>query len=112
MIWKHCRTPDDLFVSAITQAEILLGIALLPAGKRREALASAAKTMFTEDFAGAILPFDKAPPATTRRWSRIAPGSAARSARKTPKSPPWPYIMGWFWRPGTGGISRPSRAGR
>jgi hypothetical protein len=39
MIWKHCRTPDDLFVSAITQAEILLGITLLPAGKHREASA-------------------------------------------------------------------------
>jgi predicted nucleic acid-binding protein len=57
--WVDSHPPDDLLVSAITQAEILLGIALLPAGKRREALASAAEAVFTEDFAGAILPFDQ-----------------------------------------------------
>jgi hypothetical protein len=45
-------------VSAITQAEIGLGIALLPDGKRRDALAVAARQMFEEDFAGRCLPFD------------------------------------------------------
>jgi len=45
-------------VSAITRAEILLGIALLPAGKRRNGLALAAEKMFKEDFAGHTLPFD------------------------------------------------------
>jgi predicted nucleic acid-binding protein len=37
----------------------MLGIALLSAGKRREVLTSAAEAVFTEDFAGAILPFDQ-----------------------------------------------------
>lgn len=45
-------------LSAITQAEISLGIALLPDGKRRDALAAAARQMFEEDFAGRCLPFD------------------------------------------------------
>ena len=36
----------------------MLGIALLPAGKRRESLANAANLMFTQDFAGKCLPFD------------------------------------------------------
>ncbi len=36
-------------VSAITQDEISLGIALLPEGKRRDALAAAARQMFEED---------------------------------------------------------------
>lgn len=48
------------YISAITQAEILLGISLLPAGKRRDALAAAAETMFKEDFSGKCLPFDAA----------------------------------------------------
>lgn len=56
--WLDRRTGDGLFVSAITQAEIGLGIALLPDGKRREALALAAAAMFTEEFAGANLSFD------------------------------------------------------
>jgi toxin FitB len=45
-------------ISAITIAEIGLGIALLPQGQRREALASAARRMFVEDFAGRCLAFD------------------------------------------------------
>ena len=49
-----------LFTTTITQAEILYGIALLPAGKRREELSQAAQLMFSEDFAGRVLPFDQA----------------------------------------------------
>lgn len=56
--WFALRTDDDFYISAITQAEILLGIALLPPGRRREALATAAAAMFTEDFAEHCLPFD------------------------------------------------------
>lgn len=56
--WFAKRTGDVFYVSAITQAEIMLGISLLPAGKRRDALASAADGMFTLDFAGRSLPFD------------------------------------------------------
>ena len=46
------------YVSAITQAEILLGIALLHDGKRKDSLAMAAEMMFREDFTGRSLPFD------------------------------------------------------
>lgn len=48
-----------LFTTAITQAEILYGLELLPKGKRRSALQSAAEAMFAEEFAGRILPFDR-----------------------------------------------------
>ncbi len=60
MAWFASRSDDIFFISAITQAEIMLGISLLPAGKRREALAVAADGMFTQDFAGRCLPFDAA----------------------------------------------------
>lgn len=53
------RTP--LLTSSITQAEVLLGIALLPVGRRRSALAVAAAGLFDEDFGvDACLPFDAA----------------------------------------------------
>lgn len=58
MNWFAKRTGDVFYVSAITQAEIMLGIALVPAGKRRDALALAADGMFSQDFAGRCLPFD------------------------------------------------------
>jgi len=56
--WFSRQTAVTFYTTAITQAEILLGIALLPAGKRRDLLADAAEKMFQEDFAGNCLPFD------------------------------------------------------
>jgi len=56
--WFSRQTAITFYTTAITQAEILLGIALLPAGKRRDLLADAAEKMFQEDFAGNCLPFD------------------------------------------------------
>jgi predicted nucleic acid-binding protein len=56
--WFAGLTGVAFYVTAITEAEILLGIALLPEGKRRTALAEAAETMFRVDFAGRCLPFD------------------------------------------------------
>lgn len=50
----------DLCTTAVTQAEILYGLALLPQGKRRSNLLTAAGQMFAEDFAGRVLPFDGA----------------------------------------------------
>ena len=46
-----CENPlASMQTSAITQAKILTGIALLPSGKRRTALALAAEQMFEEIF--------------------------------------------------------------
>ena len=45
---------------ARAQAEILTGIALLPSGKRRTALALAAEAMFEQDFDRSCLVFDAA----------------------------------------------------
>lgn len=59
LAWFAEQPPESLFVSAVTQAE-MLGARLLPAGRRRKALAMALLAMFSEDFAGRILPFDSA----------------------------------------------------
>ncbi len=55
--WFGQQQNASYFVSVISRAEILLGIALLPAGKRRDSLALATEQMFKEDFAGRTLPF-------------------------------------------------------
>lgn len=47
------------YTSAITQAELLLGVALLPSGKRRDAIADALEQMFEQEFVGRCLPFDE-----------------------------------------------------
>jgi predicted nucleic acid-binding protein len=55
--WIAAQPASALYTTSITQAEILHGLALLPKGKRRNALESAAEAMLREDFAGRILPF-------------------------------------------------------
>lgn len=60
LTWLASQPADSLFVSSVTQAEMLLGARLLPASKRRQQLQEALDAMFAEDFAGRVLPFDSA----------------------------------------------------
>ena len=55
--WVATQSTANLFITTITQAEILHGVLLLPPGRRRDAIEAAADAMFEEDFAGRILPF-------------------------------------------------------
>ncbi|MDJ0573836.1 MAG: PIN domain-containing protein [Xenococcaceae cyanobacterium MO_234.B1] len=56
--WIATQKATNLFITALTQAEILYGLELLPEGKRRTALIQAAHSMFDFDFARRILTFD------------------------------------------------------
>ena len=58
IIWINAQPGAAVFISAVTQAEILYGVALLPVGKRRDNLAEAARIAFETYFRGRILPFD------------------------------------------------------
>ena len=58
--WIGAQPANSLFVSAVTQAEMLLGARLLPAGKRRQQLEHALEAMFREDFAERSIAFDSA----------------------------------------------------
>jgi predicted nucleic acid-binding protein len=58
--WLADQPDASVFISAITEAELRYGVALLPAGKRRSALATVIEDMLGEDFTGRILPFDSA----------------------------------------------------
>jgi hypothetical protein len=49
-----------LFTTAITESELLYGIALLPEGRRRQSLATVGGLIFAEDLAGRVLPLDSA----------------------------------------------------
>jgi toxin FitB len=58
--WMAAQPLAALHVTALTCAEVLLGIELLPEGRRRRQLAEQAKGLFAEDFAGRVLAFDLA----------------------------------------------------
>ena len=58
--WFTQNAQRAMHTSAVTQAEILTGVALLPVGQRRTALATSAEQLFEQDFAARCLPFDTA----------------------------------------------------
>ena len=58
--WLDRQPTRELFVTAVTEAEVRTGIAFLPDGARRRGLAEAAERAFGDLFAGRILPFDSA----------------------------------------------------
>ncbi|MDQ3059354.1 MAG: type II toxin-antitoxin system VapC family toxin [Pseudomonadota bacterium] len=78
--WFAQNAQVTMYTSSVTQAEILMGIALLPAGKRRMALALAAEQMFEQDFAGHCLVFDSA---AAKHYALIV---AARTSQGQPIS--------------------------
>lgn len=75
--WIDGLPTASLYTTAITQAEILHGVLLLPRGKRRDAIAAAAASMFEQDFAARVLPFGSD---AARAYAEIA--AARRRAGK------------------------------
>lgn len=76
--WLADQPATDVFLSVITEAELLYGVAILPAGRRREQIATAVENMLQEDFARRILPFDSQ---AARLYAQI--GAERRSAGLT-----------------------------
>jgi predicted nucleic acid-binding protein len=56
--WVASIEPSWMFTTTIIQAEILCGIYLLPDGKRRAGLHTAAQKIFSEKLADRVLSFD------------------------------------------------------
>lgn len=56
--WLDAWPDWEVWISAVTVAEIRLGISLLPAGRRKKLLLATAEQMFEEDFPDRCLPFD------------------------------------------------------
>ena len=60
LAWLDEQPTRALFVTAVTEAEVLTGIAILPEGRRKRTLAEAAKRTFDRLMGGRVLPFDSA----------------------------------------------------
>lgn len=55
--WLDAQVADTIYLSSITLAELLFGIGILPAGRRRDALAATLDGLL-DAFGQRILPFD------------------------------------------------------
>lgn len=58
--WFATRDAAALHLTAVGEAELRRGAAVLPPGERRERLIAAIDAMIAVDFAGRVLPFDSA----------------------------------------------------
>ena len=58
MTWFSARDSTALYISAVSEAELRAGAAILPAGQRRDRLAAEIDAVIGQDFAGRVLPFD------------------------------------------------------
>ena len=82
LAWMDDLPFGELFVTAVTEAEIRTGIAFLPEGARRRGLLDAVERTLGGLFAGRVLPFDSS---AARAYADIA---AARRSAGRPISQP------------------------
>ena len=57
--WAAGHALEDLFFSAVGEAELRYGAAILPTGRRRESLVSDIERMLHDAFENRVLPFDR-----------------------------------------------------
>jgi toxin FitB len=67
--WVKFQRRTELFTTAICEAELLYGIALMPEGARRRALESAVRNILHHEIGDRVLPFDGA---AAREYAGIA----------------------------------------
>ena len=58
--WLAAQDGASVYFTTVGEAELRHGVAILPGGRRRTALAEAIEAMLEEDFRDRILPFDRA----------------------------------------------------
>ena len=69
--WIADRDAEELYLTAVSEAELLYGVAIVPAGRRRNELEVAMLRWLDTGFADRILPFDSA---AARNYADIAAG--------------------------------------
>jgi len=76
--WLDQQPAESVWITSITLFEVQLGLALLPKGRRRQALESAFASLLQEDLGNRVLDFDTAAAAAA------AALAAARQAKGRP----------------------------
>ncbi len=75
--WVAERATSSLFLTAVTEAELRFGLAVMSPGKRRDGLATGLERMLKTGFANRVLPFDSG---AARPYAEIA-ATRRRSGR-------------------------------
>jgi toxin FitB len=59
ILWLDSLRSDEVGTTAVTAAELLYGVARMPAGRRKTELAAAVRGLLGDDFRDRVLPFDE-----------------------------------------------------
>lgn len=87
--WIAERDAGTMFLTAISEAELRFGVAILPAGRRRNALEVAMRGWLERGFGDRILPFDSA---AAQAYAEIAAErrqAGVESAKPIARLPPY-----------------------
>ena len=79
--WATGPSREDLFFSAVGEAELRYGAAILPAGRRRDTLFSDIDAMLRDAFGDRVLPFDSD---AARHYGEIAAMRRSAGRRVAP----------------------------
>ncbi|MCE2476004.1 MAG: VapC toxin family PIN domain ribonuclease [Alphaproteobacteria bacterium] len=77
--WFSGQDSVGLHLTAVSEAELRAGAAILPAGRGRDRLAAEIDAMIGEDFAGRVLPFDSA---AARTYAAIVDAQAHQQEQR------------------------------
>ena len=88
MAWVGQLSGDDLFTTAITRGELLIGLYCMPDGRRRNDLLQKLALLFEQTLAGHVLPYDEAAADAHAKFA------AARRAQGRPVAMPDAMIAG------------------
>ena len=82
--WVAARATSRQFLTAVTEAELRFGLAVMPPGERRDGLATGLERMLKTGFANGVLPFDSGAARLYRDRRRTAPGWPSHCAGRLP----------------------------
>lgn len=69
LAWARAQNAGTIFTTTVNEAEMRYGLAMLPDGRRRTALARAIDAMLGTVLAGRVLPFDRTAAAEYGDWA-------------------------------------------
>jgi toxin FitB len=95
--WLDQQPSDSIWITSITVFEARFGLAVLPSGRRRQALEAAFSRVLEDDLEGRVLEFDVAAARWPRRWppnARRPGGPLTCITRRSPASP-WRAVPRW-----------------
>ena len=104
--WIAERDAQEMYLTAVSEAELRYGVAIMPAGKRRNALEAAMTRWLDQGFRERGFFRSTAPqPEPTRRSRPSVAKRVGRSARPTARLRPYAVPVVRSWSRGTCGIS-------